>query len=619
MSNTCDICIENINARNYAITCIGCDFVCCKTCFKRYACDPAHYFQCMSCNIEYDRASLSQRLGASFMRNEYKHIREAMLFEEEKSLFPATQLVLEKEAEIERLRLQLSNIGVKYDKLRAEKVQELNAYINSDAETTVRDAVHQYITLNEATIMDDRIHDESQELERKIVTLSQSKDSVKKTFIRKCAQTDCNGMLSTENRTPLDNYMCIVCRSVSCAECREIISNETDHKCNQETLDTVKFIEESSKPCPSCASPIHKTEGCFDKHTIIPLINGVNKCAHEIDIGDQLIGDDLQPRTVLQTFSGRDMMYQVSQEHGDPYVVNSKHNLVMTKLSGSVYVIDLTTYLQLSPSQQDELYGYKIDAVTGKRVLSKLTIKQCKVNQYYGFVIDGNSKFLYTDGTVLSNCDQMFCTACHTAFSWKTLRIATGAIHNPYYFAWMREQGAQDRNPLDIRCGQEVDHNVIVACQKATVRILGPPLAHTDDIKSMNERFNQLLQKIPHVHRVSIPRHQGVNRYARNQGLRLQLLRKRISDAEFKMKIQRTDKAESKKRDILNILITFRDAASDITFRMVERINRGEYTRLDDFGQFYTELNNLSKYMRVCLINVATAYGSNMSVDIMDY
>lgn len=58
--------------------------------------------------------------------------------------------------------------------------------------------------------------------------------------------------------------------------------------------------------------------------------------------------------------------------------------------------------------------------------------------------------------TKIDGCNQVWCTACHTAFDWRTGKKIGGQIHNPHYFEWQRTQqqgGQARRNPLDIPCG----------------------------------------------------------------------------------------------------------------------------------------------------------------------
>jgi len=41
----------------------------------------------------------------------------------------------------------------------------------------------------------------------------------------------------------------------------------------------------------------------------------------------------------------------------------------------------------------------------------------------------------------IEGCDQMWCTQCHTGFSWRTGLKVTGVIHNPHFYQWQNQGG----------------------------------------------------------------------------------------------------------------------------------------------------------------------------------
>jgi hypothetical protein len=76
-------------------------------------------------------------------------------------------------------------------------------------------------------------------------------------FIHRCADSDCNGFVSSA-------WKCATCDKHTCAHCREIKAERDDplHVCNPDSVASVSLLKNDTKPCPNCKVPVHKTEGC---------------------------------------------------------------------------------------------------------------------------------------------------------------------------------------------------------------------------------------------------------------------------------------------------------------------------------------------------------------------
>ncbi len=172
----------------------------------------------------------------------------------------------------------------------------------------------------------------------------------------------------------------------------------------------------------------------------------------------------------------------------------------------------------------------------------------------------------------IDGCDQMFCTQCHTAFSWRTGDISMGRIHNPHYYEYLRQTGAE-RELGDIPCG---------GLPRITRQIA-------------EDRFlSKVHRAASHFEFYEIPRLQNDLNYVNgNVNLRIMYLNGHIDDSGFKREIYRREKALEKKREILTVLNTFVIVVADL-FRtgvkegvQFESIRKFTCENLEDVSRVY--------------------------------
>jgi hypothetical protein len=199
----------------------------------------------------------------------------------------------------------------------------------------------------------------------------------------------------------------------------------------------------------------------------------------------------------------------------------------------------------------------------------------------------------------IEGCDQMYCTLCNTAFSWRTGRIET-SIHNPHYFEYLRRTGGGNvpRNENDIQCGHEMTNTFA----RQTSSMLRRFNASEDIIRTAM----QACEAIIHMRLVDLPKYE-INRILDNQNLRVDYLRQQITEDDFKTLIQRIDKKRQKKREMHNVINMCITAVTDILYRFQDAIKPDT---LDDAYVILNEIGQITVYVNECLSDIAVTYNS---------
>lgn len=208
----CNICAESFNKTSRAKVTCRCAFDACRSCIKTYLLDKIDDAHCMSCKVGWDRKFMTDNFEKTFMSKGFKNHREEILFEREMGMLQATQPYVEREIKLEKLNLAMEQLYIDMRNLNDE-------YKAVKGNTTIE----------------------------------------RKKFVRKCPNGDCHGFLSIALK-------CGLCENFACSDCREVTGKTTEeretHACNPQIVESVKFLEKDSKPCPKCASMTFKIIGC---------------------------------------------------------------------------------------------------------------------------------------------------------------------------------------------------------------------------------------------------------------------------------------------------------------------------------------------------------------------
>jgi len=227
---SCGICYEDFdNSVRKNVTCEFCDLSACRKCVKYYLTSKTDIANCMGCNKPWDRQFIQDALTKSYFNKGWKNHRKDMLFETEKARFPQAMNKVEQ-------TLKIREHEKVFKEIKKEEEEILHLWREKKAHL-------------------DRIRGNINVLKH---NRSFGKGPVK-VFIKKCPADECNGFLST-------GYKCGICEVRVCSKCHETMGYtpncKDDHECDPNMVASAELIKQETRPCPQCAVPIFKINGC---------------------------------------------------------------------------------------------------------------------------------------------------------------------------------------------------------------------------------------------------------------------------------------------------------------------------------------------------------------------
>jgi len=209
----------------------------------------------------------------------------------------------------------------------------------------------------------------------------------------------------------------------------------------------------------------------------------------------------------------------------------------------------------------------------------------------------------------IDGCDQMWCTLCHTAFSWRTGKIET-KIHNPHYYEFMRKQSATGEIPREIGdgCPRTFTHNTIRRIRQNALDGITYQGVTTDLML-----ISDILRNTIHNEQVELTgRFKEIDYLATNQDLRVDYMRGLIDEAKFKTLLQRNEKGVQKRREIRAILQMVQTTVTDTTLCVERKFeNITPDTHLNTIiPSFLEEIEGIRTYANEQLMEIAKTYKS---------
>ena len=221
----------------------------------------------------------------------------------------------------------------------------------------------------------------------------------------------------------------------------------------------------------------------------------------------------------------------------------------------------------------------------------------------------------------IEGCDQMWCTQCHVAFSWRTGMVDNGVIHNPHFYAHQRSGGgAPLRNPGEIACGGMPNWWNIRNIMRNRYYVLHSP--HRNEFRKFIENIGDLHRTFAHIQHYELQRaRQKIRDNSNHEPDRIRYLLKQITKEDLANNVIRKDKLRRKYTELVHIYELIHVVSVDL-FRWIENYianeapksqeNDVELIIMTNINEKINELEALRVYANEQLGTISVSYNQKV-------
>ena len=236
----CDICCDKFTHRNKKVKCQYCDFEACQTCHKLYVFGTNNEMHCMTCKKEWTDDYVADSFSRTFYNKELRQHRENIILEREKILLPEAQECMERYDDYKKIQILVKTLE-----------EEKNQILTNHSKGIGKTDWGQYNRIRNR--LDHNVNREVR-AKRMVTQPNYShQETTKPKWTWACPSEECRGFMD-------DAQKCGVCKTNFCKHCNE--EQHSNHTCNPDLKKSIHLLKKDSRPCPTCATVIHKIDGC---------------------------------------------------------------------------------------------------------------------------------------------------------------------------------------------------------------------------------------------------------------------------------------------------------------------------------------------------------------------